>query len=85
VSFGRNSYQGSVKGFQGAEMTSDIRTFEDLECWKACRVLRLFIAKTVVPALPSEERFGLKPQILYALLKEGRLIPATKQPITDNR
>jgi len=47
-------------------MSSDVRTFEDLECWKACRVLRLFIAKTVVPVLPRDERFALKPQILDA-------------------
>jgi len=24
-----------------------IRTFEDLECWNRCRVLRLFVAKQV--------------------------------------
>lgn len=29
-------------------VTTDIKTFEDLECWKACRALRLFVAKTVV-------------------------------------
>ncbi|MBI9020193.1 MAG: four helix bundle protein [Verrucomicrobia bacterium] len=47
-------------------MSNEIKTFEDLECWKACRVLRLFVAKTVVPSLPKDERFGLKPQILDA-------------------
>jgi four helix bundle protein len=47
-------------------MSNEVKTFEDLECWKACRVLRLFVAKTVVPLLPKEERFGLKPQILDA-------------------
>lgn len=47
-------------------MSSDIKTFEDLECWKACRALRLFVAKTVVPALPPDERFGLSSQILRA-------------------
>jgi len=47
-------------------MNRDIQTFEDLECWKACRVLRLFVAKTIVPALPTEERFGLSSQILRA-------------------
>jgi len=47
-------------------MSSDIKTFEDLECWKACRALRLFVAKTVVSALPAEERFGLSNQILRA-------------------
>lgn len=47
-------------------MSNKIRTFEDLECWKACRVLRVFVAKTVVPVLPKDERFGLKPQVLDA-------------------
>jgi four helix bundle protein len=43
-----------------------IRTFEDLECWKACRELRLFIAKEVVPVLPRDERYRLGDQILRA-------------------
>ncbi|MCC7300127.1 MAG: four helix bundle protein [Verrucomicrobia bacterium] len=47
-------------------MNNDIKTFEDLECWKACRALRLFVAKTVVPGLPENERFGLSNQILRA-------------------
>jgi four helix bundle protein len=46
--------------------TGWIKTFEDLECWKACRRLRLFVAKDVVPTLPKEERFGLTAQILDA-------------------
>ena len=43
-----------------------IRTFEDLECWKQCRTLRLFIAKEVVPALPKDERYRLGDQLLRA-------------------
>jgi len=43
-----------------------ITTFEDLECWKACRQLRLFVAKEVVPVLPKEEKFRLCDQILKA-------------------
>src|SRR5690348_7796149 len=43
-----------------------IRTFEDLECWKECRKLRLFVAKEVVPILPSLERHRLGDQILRA-------------------
>ncbi len=43
-----------------------IRTFEDLECWQACRKLRLFVAKEVVPILPREERFRLGGQVLEA-------------------
>ena len=45
---------------------STIKTFEDLECWKQCRVLRLFVAKEVVPALPKEERYRLGDQLLRA-------------------
>jgi four helix bundle protein len=45
-------------------MSNDIRTFEDLECWKACRALRLFVSDKVIPVLPKEERFGLASQLL---------------------
>jgi len=41
-----------------------IRTFEDLECWNRCRVLRLFVAKQVVSVLPREERYRLGDQLL---------------------
>ncbi len=43
---------------------SDFRTFEDLEAWKACRDLRLFVAKRVVPSLPKDERFRMADQLL---------------------
>lgn len=43
-----------------------IRTFEDLECWKQCRALRIFIAKEIVPALPNVERHRLGDQVLRA-------------------
>ena len=43
-----------------------IRSFEELECWKACRQLRLFIAKGVVPTLPPDERHRLADQFLRA-------------------
>ena len=45
-------------------MNSEITSFENLECWQACRRLRIFIAKTIVPTLPNEERYGLCSQIL---------------------
>ena len=38
--------------------------FEDLECWKKCRELRIFVAKEIVPALPKEERFRSGDQFL---------------------
>ena len=43
-----------------------IRSFEDLECWKACRRLRLFVAKQVLPTLPRDEKYRLGDQILRA-------------------
>ena len=44
-----------------------VRTFEDLECWKACRELRLFVVKEVLPFLPKEEKFRLGDQLLRAV------------------
>lgn len=43
-----------------------VRSFEDLDCWKACRDLRLFVAREVIPALPKEERYRLGDQLLRA-------------------
>jgi four helix bundle protein len=43
-----------------------VKTFEDLDCWKHCRILRLFVAKEVVPALPKCERYRLGDQLLRA-------------------
>jgi four helix bundle protein len=47
-------------------MNRTVQSFEDLECWQQCRVLRLFIAKDVLPALPKHERYRLGDQILVA-------------------
>jgi four helix bundle protein len=47
-------------------VNKSLKTFEDLECWKACRELRLFISREVIPALPREERFRLGDQMLRA-------------------
>jgi len=44
----------------------DIRTFEDLDCWKACRKLRIFVTQDAVPALPKEEKYRLGDQLLRA-------------------
>lgn len=43
-----------------------LRTFEDLECWKACRELRVFVARNFCKALPKDERYRLGDQILRA-------------------
>jgi len=42
------------------------QNFEQLECWKACRSLRLFVVKKVVPLLSQEERYRLTDQLLRA-------------------
>lgn len=36
-----------------------LRSFEELECWKKCRELRMFVAREVVPSLPKDERFPI--------------------------
>lgn len=45
---------------------SPIRTFESLECWKACRELRRFIAVEFCKCLPKDERYRLGDQIIRA-------------------
>jgi four helix bundle protein len=47
-------------------MSESLRTFEDLDCWQACRVLRIFVARTLCKALPKEERYRLGDQLLRA-------------------
>ena len=41
-----------------------IRTFKDLECWKACRELRVFVARSLCKTLPNDGRYRLGDQIL---------------------
>ena len=43
-----------------------VRSFEELECWRACRDLRLFVVKEVVPSMPRQERHRLSDQIVRA-------------------
>jgi four helix bundle protein len=43
-----------------------IRSFEDLDCWKAGRDLRLFVQREVLPRLPKEEHYRLGDQMLRA-------------------
>ena len=44
----------------------EIRTFEDLDCWKACRDLRIFISKQILPVLPGDDKRRLGDQVLRA-------------------
>ena len=43
-----------------------LRTFEGLDCWKACRQLRLFVSGTVQPPLPKDEKHRLADQLIRA-------------------
>jgi hypothetical protein len=43
-----------------------IKGFEDLDCWKACRKLRVFVATEVVPALSADEKYRMIDQLLRA-------------------
>jgi four helix bundle protein len=47
-------------------MENTIKSFEDLECWKACRRLRLYIVKNVIPILPVDEKYRLADQLIRA-------------------
>ncbi len=48
-------------------MTQEItRTFETLECWKACQELRVFLRLQVIPKLPQRENFELRSQLIRA-------------------
>ena len=47
-------------------LMSDIKTFEDLECWKKARRLRIKISE-LAKTYPSDEKFGLTSQIIRAI------------------
>ena len=42
---------------------SSIRSFEDLECWKAARELRIFVSEQIISKFPKEEIFTLTSQL----------------------
>ena len=44
-------------------MEGNIKSFEDLDCWKQCRKLRIFVAKEILSALPKYEKYSLGIQI----------------------
>jgi len=43
-----------------------IKSFEELDCWKACRALRLFVLREVIPLLPLVEKHRLADQLIRA-------------------
>ena len=42
----------------------NLKTFEELKCWQACRSFRLFVKQEILPLLPKEERYRLTDQII---------------------
>lgn len=42
----------------------NIRTFEDLQCWQACRALRVFIRREIIPLMPKDEIYRLTDQLI---------------------
>ena len=42
----------------------NIKIFEDLQCWQACRALRVFIRQMILPRLPKEEIYRLVDQLI---------------------
>ena len=42
---------------------SALRSFEDLECWKAARDLRIFVSQFIIPRFPIEEKYALTSQL----------------------
>ena len=42
----------------------NIRSFEDLQCWQACRAIRIFIRRKIVPLMPKEEIYRLTDQLI---------------------
>lgn len=43
-----------------------MKDFRELKCWQACRELRLFVQKQIVPVLPNAEKFRLVDQLVRA-------------------
>nr|WP_299385971.1 four helix bundle protein [Allomuricauda sp.] len=41
----------------------NLRSFEELECWRAARILRNYVKKEIVPLIPKSEHYGLISQI----------------------
>ena len=42
---------------------SSLKSFEDLECWKAARELRIFAAQNIISKFSLEEKYALTSQL----------------------
>jgi len=40
-----------------------LKSFEDLECWKAARELRIFVSQNILPTFPIDEKYALTSQL----------------------
>lgn len=40
-----------------------LKSFEDLECWKAARELRIFVSQNILPKFPIDEKYALTSQL----------------------
>lgn len=47
-------------------MGQGVTHFTQLDCWQKCRELRVFIANTVIPTLPTSDCYRLNDQLLRA-------------------
>jgi four helix bundle protein len=43
-----------------------VKSFEDLQCWQACRALRIFVRRKILPLLPKDEICRLTDQLIRA-------------------
>lgn len=49
-----------------SKVSSQLKSFADLEAWKASRDVRQFVHHKIVTALPAEEKFRLTDQLVRA-------------------
>ncbi|MES2239456.1 MAG: four helix bundle protein [Bacteroidota bacterium] len=42
---------------------SSLKSFEDLECWKAARDLRMFVSQNILLKFPIDEKYALTSQL----------------------
>jgi four helix bundle protein len=42
---------------------SSLKSFEDLECWKTARELRIFVAQNIISKFSIEEKYALTSQL----------------------
>ncbi|MFO7674280.1 MAG: four helix bundle protein [Lutibacter sp.] len=42
---------------------STIHSFEELECWKAGREIKIFVSKNILEKLPKDEQYDLTSQL----------------------